>query len=327
MKIHQSIYNIVIALALYCSFASAKSVKKNMVLDCGGVLFHTNKRASFLYLGIRNVAEYAVRQQINPFYLDFYIKKSLFATLNAIAQEHNLDIAQLHQTYDEKGNQLPLLMCAWLQGTMTCAEIRNLIDTSIQAHPEWFTCHAEQRIITNLLSMIFTPEHFINSQKLSPAALAFIKRCKREGHKIYLLSNWDPESFALLKDKHPKLFNLFDGIIISGNVKANKPHQPIYDALLHQYQLDPQQCWFIDDQEENVTAAQKLGINAVVHRTCFRTLVKNIKQAYSKSARRENFNNSGIIETKTNTTNNAIIDGENISLTDSTLYNCLPAKA
>jgi len=313
-------------MMLITAFTAAKN-SMNIILDFGGVLFHTNTYVSFQHLGMLNVAELSVRQRINPLYLDCHIKTTLFTTLNAIAQEHNLDATHYHQTYDEKGNALPLLICAWLQGHMTCAEIRLLIDNTLASHENWFSCHAEQRIIKNLLHMIFTPEHFVNSQKLSPAAIAFIKRCKKEGHKIYGLSNWDPESFVLLKEKHPHLFDLFDGIIISGHVKANKPHPPIYHALLNQYQLEPHRCWFIDDQKENVEAAQKIGINAIVHPTCFKKLVINLKLAHSKSARRENFNKSGIKETNTNTASNAIIEGENISLTDSTMYNCLPASA
>jgi HAD superfamily hydrolase (TIGR01509 family) len=299
-----------------------------MIFDFGGVLFHTNKRVSFQHLGALNIAEYALRQRINPLYLDHHLKTTFFTTLNAIAKEQNFDATHYHQAYDEKGQPLPILLNAWLQGTLSCSEIRHLITTSIVAHPEWFSCHAEQRLIENGLNMIFTPEHFVNSQKLSPEAVAFIKRCKKEGHKIYGLSNWDAESFALLKEKYAHLFDLFDGIIISGQVKANKPHAPIYHELLNTYQLEPQQCWFIDDQEVNVLAAQKIGINAIVHTACFKTLIKNIKIAYSKSVtRRENFKSNGISDTNINTTNNAIIDGEKISLTDSTEYNCPPAKA
>ncbi|HLJ31128.1 MAG TPA: HAD-IA family hydrolase [Candidatus Babeliales bacterium] len=323
MKMRHLLALFIATLSLCCPFVSAQ----NMVFDFGGVLFHTNQYVSFTHLGMMNVAELAIRQGISPGYLSCHIKTTLFKTLDAIAQKNNLDATQYHQTYDEKGNPLPLLMCAWLQGHMTCSEIRALIDITLAQHIDWFTCHAEQRIIRNLLYMIFTPEHFVDSQKLSPAAFAFVKRCKKEGHKIYGLSNWDPESFALLKDRHPKLFELFDGIIISGHVKANKPHPPIYHALLNQYQLEPQQCWFIDDQKENVEAAQKIGINAVVHTACFKTLVKTMQLSHSKSARRENFNNSGIKETTTNTANSTIIDGEKISLTDSTIYSCLPAKA
>ncbi|HLW73365.1 MAG TPA: HAD family phosphatase [Candidatus Babeliales bacterium] len=325
MKIRSYTYQMFIYLVLCYSIVSGK----NFIFDFGGVLIDTDKYASFQHLGMLNVAEYTIRLRISPFNIDHHIKAALFTTLNAIAQEHNLEKTDSYcPAYDEKGNLLPFLMCTWLQGNMTCTEIRYLINHTVPMHPEWFKCHAEQRIIQNLLRMIFTPRYFVNSRKISAEGIAFIKKCKREGHKIYGLSNWDPESFALLKEKYPQLFDLFDGIIISGETNTNKPHATIYQALLERYDLDPQQCWFIDDQEENIAAAQKLGINAVIHKTCFKKLIQNIKLAYSKSVtRRENFKNNGIIATNTNNTNNAIIDGENISLTDSTIYNCLPANA
>lgn len=325
MKIRLHAYQLLMCLTLCCSIISAK----NFVFDFGGVLIDTNKLASFQHVGILNVTEYILVQQINPLYLDQHIKTAFFKTLNAIAQEHNLCTAdQYHLAYDEKGNPLPMLMCAWLQGHMSCSEIRLLIDSSIDTHPEWFTCAAEKRIIKNILQLIFTPDLFVNSRTISSTGIAFIKKCKAKGHKIYGLSNWDKESFALLKAKYPEFFNLFDGIVISAEVNANKPHATIYQALLQRYNLNPEQCWFIDDQEENVTAAQKLGINAVVHKSTFKKLTKNINLSYSKSVTlRENFKNNGIIATNTSTTNNAMIDGENISLTDSTIYNCLPANA
>src|SRR2546428_13890857 len=128
MKIRQSIYHIAIALGLCYSYLAGKTTERNMVFDCGGVLFHINKRISFQHLGMGNIAELAIRQRINPFYLDHYIKTKVFATLNTISQACNLDASKYHQTYDEKGNPLPLLMCAWLQGVMSCSEIRSLID-------------------------------------------------------------------------------------------------------------------------------------------------------------------------------------------------------
>jgi FMN phosphatase YigB (HAD superfamily) len=302
---------------------------KDFIFDFGGVLIETNKRISFSYLGMYNVAEYAIRHRINPFHISHAITTTLFTILDNVAQEHNLAAQyKCDLAYDEKGNQLPLLMCAWLQGIISCTDIKILIYITLNCHPEWFSSPPEKRIITNLIDMIFTPEHFIASRTISPAAVAFIKRCKKEGHKIYGLSNWDPESFALLKSHYPDVFDLFDGIVISGHIHANKPHPTIYHALLTQYNLNPAQCWFVDDQAENVLAAQKLGINAVVHTACFKKLVQNIRLAHSKSVtRRENFKNNGIIDTTTNSTISAIIDGENISLTDSTKYNLPPANA
>jgi methionine salvage enolase-phosphatase E1 len=317
MKKNKYLYRIILCLALSCSLLSGK----NFIFDFGGVLINTNKCASFQHIGLTNIAECTIRLRINPFKLDNYIKTAFFTTLNAIDHEHNLSTTHsYHPTYDEKGNALPFLMCAWLQGSMTCSEIRLLINDTIAMHPEWFKCRAEQRIVENILHMIFTPHYFVNSRTISTEGIAFIKKCKAKGHKIYGLSNWDAESFALLKIKYPELFDLFDGIIISGEVNINKPHETIYQTLLERFQLRPDQCWFIDDQEENIIAAQKLGINAVIHKSSFKQLVHNINVAYSKSViRRENFKNNGNIEIGTNTINNAIIDGENISLADSTI--------
>lgn len=324
MKIHFYATRILLLIA----FSSALSLAKDIIFDFGGVLVVTNKMTSFRHIGMMNIAACSIQLGLNPLHLDDYIKSRLFTILDEIAALGNLNTLDWQQTYDEKGNALPMLMNGWLQGLISTAEITVMIENALATHPEWFKCQAEKRIIQNTLTLIFTPELFVNSRKISPACIAFIKKCKKEGHKIYGLSNWDALSFALLKEKHATVFDLFDGIIISAEVKANKPHAPIYQILLDRYQLKPENCWFIDDQQENIDAAQKLGINAVRHTSTFANLIKNIKLAYSKSLSLVNdLNNNGNNETTIKNSNNAIIDGENISLADSTKYNCLPANA
>jgi FMN phosphatase YigB (HAD superfamily) len=325
MKIRTYAYYLLINIALCCSFIAAES----FILDLGGVLVDTNKRASFRHMGMMNIAQYSFHLKMNPRYIGDQIKMIFFTILDKTAELYNLDNSALHHAYDEKGDILPYLMRAWLQGLMTTTEIRIVLKEAIALHPEWFTHKAEQRITENLIAMVFTPEHFAATRKIYPAGIAFIKKCKRLGHQVYALSNWDCESFELLKKKHPQLFDLFDGIIISGDVNALKPHATIYEALLTRYNLNPEHCWFIDDQKENVHAAQQLGINGIVHISCFDKLVHNIKAAaHSKSViRRENLKNIGIMVSNTKKTSSAMIDGENISLTDSTKYNCLPANA
>lgn len=324
MKIHFCIKQIVLLMALYSSLCTGKA----FIFDFGGVLVLTNKMVSLRTLGMLNIVKCSFQLGISPFSLDRYIKTTLFTILTAIEKIHNLgSIHSCHIAYDEQGNELPLLMCAWLQGVMTPSEVRILIENEINLHPEWFACKAEQHIIQNLTSMIFTPELFVRSRTISKAGIAFIKKCKREGHKVYGLSNWDAESFAILKAQHPELFDLFDGIVVSALVHANKPHATIYQMLLDRYQLTPHNCWFIDDQQENIEAAQKLGINGVIHHSNFANLIKDIRLAHSKSAALpEKRKNNGANDNAIKTTNNAIIDGEKISPTDSTIFNCLPAN-
>ncbi len=325
MNMRRYTYQIIINLLLVTSTV----LPQDFIFDFGGVLILTDMMQSFKNIGLRDVTSCSIQLGINPLYLDKYIKTRLFEIMDRVATVDTIPMAYpCHITYDEKGNKLPLLMCAWLQGAVNSANAQSFLENEINTHPEWFKCAAEKRIICNTIRLIFTPELFVSSRKMSPACIAFIKKCKREGHRIYGLSNWDAESFELLKARHAELFDLFDGIVISAHVNANKPHETIYHALLNRYELTAENCWFIDDQLENIEAAQKLGINAIQHTSTFKNLIKKIKLAHSKSlTRRENLNNSGISDTPINSNNIAIIEGEKISLTDSTKYNCLPAKA
>jgi HAD superfamily hydrolase (TIGR01509 family) len=53
---------------------------------------------------------------------------------------------------------------------------------------------------------------------------------------------------------------LFDGLVISGEVGMVKPNADIYRYLLDTYKLDPAECIFIDDRDDNIEAGEKLGI-------------------------------------------------------------------
>lgn len=85
---------------------------------------------------------------------------------------------------------------------------------------------------------------------------------KRRGYPVYALSNWNAIKFQDAIKEFPFL-RLFDGRIISGDVKLAKPDPRIYHCLLDTYQLNPRECLFIDDRMENVQAARDIGIEAV----------------------------------------------------------------
>jgi len=58
---------------------------------------------------------------------------------------------------------------------------------------------------------------------------------------------------------------LFDGVVISGEVGMRKPEHRIYRHALEMIGLPPEQCVFIDDIEANVAAARELGIAGILH--------------------------------------------------------------
>src|SRR5271154_5549895 len=150
MKIRTYAYYLLINIALSCSFIAAEA----FILDLGGVLVDTNKRASFRHMGMMNIAKYSLHLKMNPVRIGDQIKTTFFATLNKTAEIYNLDTQNAaHHAYDEKGDILPYLMRAWLQGLMTTTEIRVLLKEAIALHPEWFTHPAEKRITENLIAM------------------------------------------------------------------------------------------------------------------------------------------------------------------------------
>ena len=63
-------------------------------------------------------------------------------------------------------------------------------------------------------------------------------------------------------DQLSPLKELLDGFVLSCDIKAIKPDLAMFKEILDKYQLDPVNCVFLDDIEDNTIAAEKLGIKA-----------------------------------------------------------------
>lgn len=59
-------------------------------------------------------------------------------------------------------------------------------------------------------------------------------------------------------------FSYFNGIIISGYLKLQKPEHEIYKYLLDNFSLNHKQTAFIDDNRENINAANEMGIKSFI---------------------------------------------------------------
>lgn len=89
-----------------------------------------------------------------------------------------------------------------------------------------------------------------------------VRRCKRAGKKIYLLSNYPQRGYERMREKFSDHFgDLFDGGVISCYVHQIKPEKEIYQTLIDTCGLDPQRSVFIDDMLVNVEGAMKMGIH------------------------------------------------------------------
>ncbi|MFL0252732.1 HAD family hydrolase [Clostridium neuense] len=104
----------------------------------------------------------------------------------------------------------------------------------------------------------------------------FLKRMKKKGYKIYLLSNYHLKAFEFINGKYDFIRNV-DGEIISCRVKLLKPEPEIYKALMDKYNLKPEESVFIDDTKINIEAAKKLGLHGVLFKG-FEDMEKKLKE-------------------------------------------------
>lgn len=95
----------------------------------------------------------------------------------------------------------------------------------------------------------------------------WICELKKAGYKVYGLSNWSAETFPLVKEKFP-VFKMMDGIVISGEELIAKPDYRIYQILLNRYNLQANECVFVDDRQSNIDAAKELGIHGITFANC-----------------------------------------------------------
>lgn len=114
-----------------------------------------------------------------------------------------------------------------------------------------------------------SPEAIVNAWKsiidLPPAyKLEYIQEL-RKTHKVYLLTNNNPilMDWACTPGFTPSgdsLTDYFDKLYISYQMKCTKPDLKIYQMMIKDAGMNPSESLFIDDSEQNITAARICGL-------------------------------------------------------------------
>jgi epoxide hydrolase-like predicted phosphatase len=87
-----------------------------------------------------------------------------------------------------------------------------------------------------------------------------VRRSRQAGIRTGLLSN----SWGTRRYPRELLSELFDGVVISGEVGIRKPDAEIYQLAAREIAVEPSACVFVDDLPFNLRPAEELGM-AVVH--------------------------------------------------------------
>lgn len=121
----------------------------------------------------------------------------------------------------------------------------------------------EEKVLPELPHRLHTAAHALIFEwdrpiQPVPGMASFLETCKRVGLGLYLLSNASvrqPEYWPRVPGSH-----LFDGGVVSAFCHMAKPSLEIYRYTLEKFHLPSEECLFVDDVGENVTAAAGVGM-------------------------------------------------------------------
>jgi len=89
--------------------------------------------------------------------------------------------------------------------------------------------------------------------------IKILPELKKRGFKLYYISNFPDDIYDDVKKAYP-FFKLFDGGLISAEVKISKPDIRIFRIFFEKFNLIPGECLYIDDIEKNVISAISAGM-------------------------------------------------------------------
>lgn len=97
-------------------------------------------------------------------------------------------------------------------------------------------------------------------QPINRDIVEIAKILKNNGYNLFVLSNMTNQTYEYFKND--EFFSLCTGIVISAHEHVKKPDEKVYRLLLDRYNLNAEECLFIDDDDsgKNYETANKIGI-------------------------------------------------------------------
>lgn len=241
---------------------------KVIIWDLGDTLFKPNSFKFAREIGLKNVISYALKDGKNPRQLE----DTIFSMLHSLKKRSPSSPAAR-----KNDKLLPALMIDWLCGHQTGQDVYAKASTCIE---QWdaeghFVSTSEKKLVDRILKAMFDPLKLARSMKPIKKGLKLLEKCAEQvdstgaqAHKLFVLSNWDPQSFNYLysSEHGQKVFKYFkpENVVISGNIGLMKPDPLIFDHILKEHNLTAADCILIDDQAENIEAAKECGMTGLL---------------------------------------------------------------
>ena len=149
---------------------------------------------------------------------------------------------------------------ALLQDALFGSPLWVLLDSGTISH-ETMTRYAEhhlpERLHPNLHACIARwPDYSMPLAEVNDLAI----RLKGEGYGIYVLTNANTHVMEQLG--HAPALPFIDGYLVSAEERLMKPDPAIFELICERFGLDPADCLFVDDNEDNCIGARVAGMHA-----------------------------------------------------------------
>jgi HAD superfamily hydrolase (TIGR01509 family) len=166
------------------------------------------------------------------------------------------------------------------------AALRENFKKDVFGHPDWqlFDRGAltELQMIDRIESRTGLPKNqaanIMDSVRESlvekSATVRLMRSLHSRGVTLFCLSNMPTSIYTHLRERHG-FWDLFTGIVISGDVRMMKPEAAVFDYLLRKFAISAAESVFIDDLAANIQGAIAVGLQGVLFqdaRQCERDL-------------------------------------------------------
>lgn len=247
---------------------------KVILYDLGGVLARLKSLKMVIRdVGFKKIFNYAFLSGKNP----TQIQRVIFYILEVAGGPQRVLAGDLYAINNKE--RLPALLCEWLMGQKTTQEI---LEKGLQAVEgldcqNFFVNRYDKEFVITCFETLFSSETLakyyrpVRKAVKLKAKLAYLE--DENGRPIVsqgLLSNFPPDCYKnLRKSSDSKL--VFEHVryeFISGNMSQMKPYCAIFNTVIQRLKdagiiTHPHEIVFIDNQEENVRAARRCGIDAI----------------------------------------------------------------
>ncbi len=106
--------------------------------------------------------------------------------------------------------------------------------------------------------------------RIDDAMVAAVRTARSHGIPTALLSNsWGVEYYP-----HDLMEQLFDHVVISGQVGLRKPDPEVFRLVADRLGVPPDRCVFVDDLASNIAAAEAVGMDGVLHEEAAKTIAE-----------------------------------------------------